>query len=92
MNIHKDFSFDGFGINGRDEHRSRLATLTTEGHAEGVGPLLAAAPEMLAALEELEDALTHSGQCQCCQGSNDDGHDEDCRILIARKVIAKATS
>lgn len=47
-------------------------------------------PEVVAALEELEDALTHSGPCQCCAGSNDEGHEESCRVLIARQALAKA--
>lgn len=51
---HKTYSFDGHGINGRDEYRTRLATLTNEGRAENVGPLFAAAPEMRAALEASE--------------------------------------
>lgn len=42
------FNFDGCGINGRDQYRERLATLTKEGHRLQVGPLFAAAPELLA--------------------------------------------
>lgn len=44
-------SFDGLGINGPDAYRSRLATFTTPDAATQWGPMLAAAPEMLAALE-----------------------------------------
>jgi len=46
-NAFPGFSFDGRGINGRDSFRSRLATLTEAGHAERIGPVLAAAPELL---------------------------------------------
>ncbi len=47
------YSFDGKGINGADEYRSRLATLTDEGHKQKIGPLFAASPEILEALEAL---------------------------------------
>lgn len=47
-----NLSFDGFGINGPDEYKSRLATLTPAGQALNVGPLLAAAPELLEACKE----------------------------------------
>lgn len=49
-----ELSFDGFGINGPDEYRSRIATFTKreDGTTAGAkyGPLFAAAPEMLAVL------------------------------------------
>lgn len=32
------YSFDGKGINGSDEYRSRLATLTNVGQLQGFGP------------------------------------------------------
>lgn len=44
-------TFDGCGINGPDEYRSRLATFTSREEGKRWGPLLAAAPEMLEALE-----------------------------------------
>ncbi len=50
-----DFSFDGFGINGKDANRSRLATLTAAGQEAGVGPLFAAADKLLAACKALLD-------------------------------------
>ena len=46
-------TFDGVGINGNDVYRSRLATLTEEGTRLNIGPLLAAAPEMLEALKAI---------------------------------------
>lgn len=36
----KRYSFDGHGINGPDEYRTRLLTLTEAGHAAGIGPIL----------------------------------------------------
>ncbi len=56
---HASLSFDGKGINDRDEFRSRIATFTTEDHAKEYGALFAAAPELLAALNELLDAMWH---------------------------------
>ena len=47
----KNFCFDGCGVNGPDAYKSRVATLTKYGHELGAGPLLAAAPAMLAVLE-----------------------------------------
>jgi len=49
----KTYTFDGHGINGADEYKSRLATLTNEGHAKNIGKLFAAAPELMEALEAL---------------------------------------
>ncbi len=48
------YTFDGHGINGADEYKSRLATLTDEGITQNIGNLFAAAPELLAALEYLQ--------------------------------------
>ena len=48
-----DLSFDGKGINGPDEYRSRLATFTNDDAADTFGPLFAAAPNLLAALEAI---------------------------------------
>lgn len=48
-----DWNFDGKGINGGDEYMSRIATLTEHGHSLNAGKLLAAAPDLLAALEML---------------------------------------
>ncbi len=54
--------FDGCGINGSDEYRTRLATLTTEGHSRKCGPLMAAAPDLLEACNEaLYDMLDMHG-------------------------------
>jgi hypothetical protein len=52
---HPDLSFDGCGINGRDQYRTRIATFTDKRGpvAQKYGTLFAAAPEMLEALKEL---------------------------------------
>ena len=42
-------SFDGKGINGPDQFRSRVATFTNDADAAKYGPLFAAAPELLTA-------------------------------------------
>ena len=49
-----ELSFDGCGINGPDEYRTRLCTFTEKRGeiANHYGPLFAAAPDMLAAMEE----------------------------------------
>jgi len=39
-------SFDGLGINGPDEYRSRVATFATQEAAQEYGELFAAAPDM----------------------------------------------
>lgn len=55
-----ELSFDGFGINGPDEHRSRVATFANAEIGRKYGPLFAAAPDLLYALEAavlfMEDA------------------------------------
>lgn len=47
-------SFDGCGINGRDEYRTRLCTFTEKRgeDANHYGPIFAAAPEMFEACRE----------------------------------------
>lgn len=48
----RGLTFDGFGINGCDLYRSRLATLTHYAPKE-LGPVFSAAPELVAALNTL---------------------------------------
>lgn len=58
MNTEKEtWSFDGFGVNGADEYKSRLATLTDEGKRLKCGNLLAAAPNLLTALRAVDQML-----------------------------------
>lgn len=60
-------SFDGKGINGPDEYRTRLATFTpaalVSGDSEKWGRLMAAAPEMLAVLEDCRAMLRNTAEC-----------------------------
>ena len=46
-------TYDGYGINGPDEHRSRIATFTTGENADSYGALFAASPDLLDALETI---------------------------------------
>ncbi len=46
-------SFDGKGINGPDEYRSRLATFTSDKAATEYGALFEASPALLAALKAM---------------------------------------
>ena len=56
--MRRTFSYDGYGINGPDQYRERLATFTEAGHAlPGLGKLLEAAPEMAASLRDVEIIL-----------------------------------
>ena len=52
--------------------------------------LVADAPALLEALEDAEDALTHTGPCQCCPGSSETGHEHGCLVLRIRVAIAQA--
>jgi hypothetical protein len=56
-------SFDGCGINGRDEYRSRIATFADRGGpiAKEYGPLFAAAPELL---EDLKGIVAYASLCK----------------------------
>lgn len=53
MKTEPTFNFDGFGINGPDEYKSRVATFTPYGLGLNCGPLLAAAPDLLEALKNI---------------------------------------
>lgn len=46
-----ELTYDGIGINGPDEHRSRVAAFDKQADADKYGPLFAAAPDLLAALQ-----------------------------------------
>lgn len=46
----RELSYDGKGINGPDEHRSRIATFANAEAAEKYGKLFESAPELLDAL------------------------------------------
>ncbi len=55
--IRPELTFDGFGINGPDEYRSRIATFSPVSRQRDVarqyGPLFAASPDMRAALVKI---------------------------------------
>lgn len=52
-----ELSYDGCGINGPDEYRTRLATFRTLADARHFGPLFAASPDMHFALIMIADRL-----------------------------------
>lgn len=72
-----ELSFDGHGINGPDEYRSRVATFTSAEAADKYGPLFAEASAMLAALRDFV------GKCEC--------HCRECvqRKAPARAILAR---
>jgi hypothetical protein len=72
-----ELSFDGFGINGPDQYRTRLATFphhTSEAERQHYGALFAAAPDLLAALKQaasdlegIKMSLRHSGDIEIAE-------------------------
>lgn len=46
-----ELNYDGIGINGPDEYRTRVASFDKQADADKYGPLFAAAPEMYKTLE-----------------------------------------
>jgi hypothetical protein len=61
----KTYSFDGRGINGPDEYRTRLATLSDAGHAIDFGRTIERAvnahDDVVAALELADEELSSAG-------------------------------
>ena len=58
-------SFDGCGVNGPDEYRSRIVTFADPAEAAKWGPMFAAAPALLAALERIviaRDTCAETGE------------------------------
>ena len=53
MSEHTTLSYDGHGINGSDEYRSRIATFSESADRDTYVPLFAAAPEMYTALKRI---------------------------------------
>ncbi len=72
--------FDGIGVNGCDMYRSRIATVTASYRDCGLGPVFAAAPELLDALQRL------LGVCEL----NLDDMESDTHKAIAQAVDAVA--
>ena len=84
-------SFDGKGINACGIYRTRLATFTSgcdDDQVTMLGPLFAAAPDLLAALQGMIDTLDESEVID----HDFHGHDNDgtCQLCNARTAIAKA--
>lgn len=52
-----ELTYDGIGINGPDEYRTRVAKFDKQADADKYGPLFAAAPDLLAALHASTIAL-----------------------------------
>ena len=54
MTIKSELSYDGFGINGPDKYRTRIASFSRNeeyrAEREKYGPMFAASPDLLAAL------------------------------------------
>lgn len=73
-----ELHYDGIGINGPDEHRTRVAKFDKQADADKYGPLLAAAPDLLAALDALMLEYSHTGNI---------GYDA---VNTARNAINKA--
>lgn len=57
MNTRPELTYDGHGINGPDEYRTRVVNFQTQADADKYGKLLAAAPDLLAACKRISKAL-----------------------------------
>lgn len=84
------FTFDGYGINGPDEFRSRVARLTDYGQEIKAGPLLAAAPDLLAACQEAQ-ATIERFHSYFPGHLNNRVNDANNVFVMLRQAIAKAT-
>lgn len=85
-----ELTFDGHGINGPDEYRSRLATFTLGADVNKYGPLLAAAPDLVRLLKDcvgfIEQSMTEAQTLEHML----DGHDpEGCILCESRQTIAQ---
>lgn len=61
--MRKELSFDGYGINGPDEYRSRIATFSKDcRNSRYYGKLFENAPELLIALRELRIITRSRGE------------------------------
>ena len=57
----QELSYDGRGINGPDEYRTRIATFTSQKTAKKYGVLFETAPELLATANEVNDSEDDTG-------------------------------
>lgn len=69
------YTFDGCGINGADQYRTRLASLSEAGILENCGPMLAAAPELMTLLQDIDSRLERWRNDGIAAGPN--GQDAD---------------
>jgi hypothetical protein len=60
MNTRPELTYDGHGINGPDEYRTRVVNFQTQADADKYGKLLAAAPDLLAACKRISKALRNA--------------------------------
>lgn len=54
----RELSYDGRGINGPDEYRSRIATFSSDAAGDTYGKLFEAGPELRAALRNIRGACS----------------------------------
>lgn len=83
----RGLSFDGKGVNSCGMYRTRLATMTKD-VPESLGPVFAAAPDLLAACKVagVELAAMHTEYCCPCNG----GCPTLCALAQINAAIAKA--
>lgn len=77
-----ELTYDGFGINGPDKHRGRVATFEPTAERGKYGPMFEAAPDMLAALKQALPILDAHRRAS--------GGDGDITAALVRSAIAKA--
>ena len=85
-----ELTFDGKGINGPDEYRSRVAAFANAAAAEEYGALFAAAPELLSALTALAE-YADSALSEISDQDTGWFYQLSAAAGKARAVIAKAT-
>ena len=84
----QELSFDGCGINGPDEYRTRLATFATPRGDDAIkyGPMFAASPDMLAALVTIADRLEAWAETSERIASGDTGETDSMELARHRNI------
>ncbi len=77
-----ELSYDGRGINGPDEYRTRIATFANDAAGDQYGKLFQAAPELLEACYK----------AKCLLGGTIAESDQDAVEDALREAIRKATA
>lgn len=87
-------------INGKDAQIGRAESFgqISDAECEANASLIAAAPDLLAALKAATEHMDRAGadgyampECPWCHSQREDNeHNADCEVLIARAAIAKA--